>query len=298
MDLKHSRPGATNRWFAIVPMGYLAVTVGIPLLIITTYSFLSRPDLGVGVKWEFTPISYVRIFVQERLDGTTGLDVRYLKVIWNSFLYSGISTITTLVLAIPVAVWIATRQAKYRYLLVLLVTLPFWTSILIRTYAIRQLLDEKGILGQVTSFLGIGDNFQLLYTPTATVIGLTFTSLPFMILPIYASAERFDFRLAEAAYDLGAKKWSVLFRVLLPSISPGIFAGIALVFIPGLGSFLAADMLGGGKTNMIANVVANNFGQARNWPFGSALSVFLCLLTLFFTLLISMKTRKKTEAKK
>ena len=145
----------------------------------------------------------------------------------------------------------------------------------------------------IVSFLGYKGHFQILYTPTATVLGLIYTFLPFMILPIYASAERFDFRYAEAGYDLGARKMTVLFRIVLPQISPGIMAGVALVFIPGLGSFLQPDMLGGGKTNMIANVVANNYGQARNWPFGSALSVLLCVITLVATLLLSVAARKR-----
>jgi spermidine/putrescine transport system permease protein len=116
-----------------------------------------------------------------------------------------------------------------------------------------------------------------------------------MILPIYASAEKFDFRLAEAAYDLGAKRMTVLRKVVLPCIRPGIISGVALVFIPALGSFLQSDMLGGGKTNMVANVIANNFGQARNWPFGSALAVLLILLTLIFVLVIQAIAKRNGE---
>ncbi|TRZ84234.1 MAG: ABC transporter permease [Streptomycetaceae bacterium] len=290
-------PGKTSKWLAAVPLAFLSFTVGIPLIIIFVYSFLARPSMGVGVIWKLDLTHYVKIFVQDKLDGTRSFDTRYLKVIWNSFFYSGLTTVGTMVLAIPVALWIATRDPRKRILLVFLVTLPFWTSILIRTYAIRQLLDEKGVLGKIATTLGFSDNFQILYTPTSTIIGLVYTFLPFMILPIYASAERFDFRFAEAGFDLGARKMTVLFRIVLPQIAPGIIAGIALVFIPGLGSFLQPDMLGGGKTNMIANVVANNYGQARNWPFGSALSVLLCLITLLATLMISLAARKRKEAK-
>jgi len=290
-------PGKTSKWLALAPMAFLSLTVAIPLVIIAVYSFLARPEMGAGVVWKFDPTHYVKIFIQDRLDGTRSFDTRYLKVIWNSFFYSGITTIATLVLSIPVALWIATRDPRKRVLLVFLVTLPFWTSILIRTYAITQLLDEKGVLGKIATTLGITSHFQILYTPTATVIGLIYTFLPFMILPIYASAERFDFRFAEAGYDLGARKMQVLFKIVLPQIAPGIMAGVALVFIPGLGSFLQPDMLGGGKTNMIANVVANNYGQARNWPFGSALSVLLCLIVLVATLLLSTSARKRKASR-
>lgn len=216
-----------------------------------------------------------------------------IKVLWTSFYYSVFTTVVTLVLSIPTAMWIATRDARKRNLLVALVTLPFWISILIRTYGIRQIIADEGPIGK---FLNIFDiSWSILYTPTATVLGLIYVFLPFMILPIYASAERFDFRLAEAAYDLGAKRMTVVRRIILPSIRPGVISGIALVFIPALGSFLQSDMLGGGKTNMVANVIANNFGQARNWPFGSALAVLLIVLTLVFVLIMQSAAKRRGD---
>jgi spermidine/putrescine transport system permease protein len=189
--------------------------------------------------------------------------------------------------------WIATREARHRNLLVALVTLPFWISILIRTYGMRQIIADEGPIGR---FLGLFNiEWSILYSPPATILGLIYVFLPFMILPIYASAERFDFRLAEAAYDLGAKRMTVVRRIILPSIRPGVISGIALVFIPALGSFLQSDMLGGGKTNMVANVIANNFGQARNWPFGSALAVLLIVLTLLFVLIIQGAAQRRGD---
>jgi spermidine/putrescine transport system permease protein len=262
----------------------LAFAIGIPLLIIVVYSFLEKPSQGTGVKWVFTTENYRALFIQEKLDGTTAFDTRYIKVLWTSFYYSLITTVVTLVFSVPVAMWIATREARKRTLLVALVTLPFWISILIRTYGMRQIIADEGPIGK---FLGLFDiSWSILYSPPATILGLIYVFLPFMILPIYASAERFDFRLAEAAYDLGAKRMTVVRRIILPSIRPGVISGVALVFIPALGSFLQSDMLGGGKTNMVANVIANNFGQARNWPFGSALAVLLIILTLLFVLII------------
>jgi spermidine/putrescine transport system permease protein len=290
---KRARPGQSSPKLAYLPILFLAFAIGVPLLIIVIYSFLEKPSQGTGVKWVFTTENYRALFIQEKLDGTTAFDTRYIKVLWTSFYYSLITTVVTLVLSIPTAMWIATRDARKRNLLVALVTLPFWISILIRTYGMRQIIADEGPIGK---FLGLFDiSWSILYTPTATILGLIYVFLPFMILPIYASAERFDFRLAEAAYDLGAKRMTVVRRIILPSVRPGIISGVALVFIPALGSFLQSDMLGGGKTNMVANVIANNFGQARNWPFGSALAVLLIILTLLFVLIIQGVAQRRGD---
>lgn len=290
---QRGRPGQSSPKLAYLPIIFLAFAIGIPLLIIVVYSFLEKPSQGTGVKWVFTLENYKALFIQEKLDGTTALDTRYIKVLWTSFYYSLLTTVVTLALSIPVAMWIATRDARKRNLLVALVTLPFWISILIRTYGMRQIVADEGPIGK---FLGIFNiEWSILYSPPATILGLIYVFLPFMILPIYASAERFDFRLAEAAYDLGAKRMTVVRRVILPSIRPGVISGIALVFIPALGSFLQSDMLGGGKTNMVANVIANNFGQARNWPFGSALAVLLIVLTLLFVLIMQGAAQRRGD---
>jgi spermidine/putrescine transport system permease protein len=290
---QRGRPGQSSPKLAYLPIIFLAFAIGVPLLIIVVYSFLEKPSQGTGVKWVFTLENYKALFIQEKLDGTTALDTRYIKVLWTSFYYSLLTTVVTLVLSIPVAMWIATRDARKRNLLVALVTLPFWISILIRTYGMRQIVADEGPIGK---FLGIFNiEWSILYSPPATILGLIYVFLPFMILPIYASAERFDFRLAEAAYDLGAKRMTVVRRIILPSIRPGVISGIALVFIPALGSFLQSDMLGGGKTNMVANVIANNFGQARNWPFGSALAVLLIVLTLLFVLIMQGAAQRRGD---
>lgn len=290
---ERARPGQSSPKLAYLPIIFLAFAIGVPLLIIVIYSFLEKPSQGTGVKWVFTTENYRDLFIQQKLDGTTAFDTRYVKVLWTSFTYSLITTLVTLVLSIPVAMWIATRPAHRRTLLVALVTLPFWISILIRTYGMRQIIADEGPIGK---FLGLFNiEWSILYSPPATILGLIYVFLPFMILPIYASAERFDFRLAEAAYDLGAKKMTVVRKIILPSIRPGIISGVALVFIPALGSFLQSDMLGGGKTNMVANVIANNFGQARNWPFGSALAVLLIVLTLLFVLIIQGISKRRGD---
>jgi len=276
---------------------YLSLLVLAPLIVIVVYSFLSRAKLGVGVKWEFSTQAYADLFFSESLLGERGFDPTYLQIILNSFWFALVTLVVTLVLAVPIALWIATRPPSWRTPLIFLVTIPFWTSLLIRTYAFLIILNDNGPINSALVGSGFIDQaLPLLYTPFATIMGLVYAFLPFMILPIYASAERFDFRLAEAAYDLGAGKITVLRRIVLPSIRPGIIAGTLLVFIPALGSYLAPELLGGGKTTMIANVIASQFGASRNWPFGAALSVMLLVITLLVLLFLAYLARRTNKS--
>lgn len=287
------RVGQGSWWVGTPGVVYLILLVLAPMIIMVIYSFLSRAKFGVGVRWEFSLTPYLDLLFSESLAGGRSFDPTYLQIIGNSFWYSLLTTIACLVLAIPIAVWMATRDPGRRTLLVFLVTIPFWTSLLIRTYAFVIILNDNGPINAALQGVGlIGQPISMLYTPFATVVGLVYTFLPFMILPIYASAERFDFRLAEAAYDLGANRWTVLARIVLPQVRPGVIAGVLLVFIPALGSFLAPELLGGGKTSMIANVIAAQFGASRNWPFGAALSVLLLVVTLLVLVLIALLARR------
>jgi spermidine/putrescine transport system permease protein len=293
-----ARPGQGAWWVSGPGLSYLVGLVLAPLVIIIIYSFLSRAQFGVGIRWEFNLQPYIELFYSQSLSGESRFDTTYLEIFGTSIVFAGITAIVCLVLAIPIAMWIATRPAEKRTMLIFLVTIPFWTSLLIRTYAFIIILNDNGPInsGLLASGL-LGAPIPMLYTPFATVTGLVYSFLPFMILPIYASAERFDFRLAEAAYDLGAEKWRVLFRVVLPSIRPGIIAGIVLVFIPALGSFLAPELLGGGKTVMIANVIAAQFGASRNWPFGAALSVMVLVITMVSLLVFVAVSRRVTRSR-
>ncbi len=293
-----ARAGQGSWWVSTPGLGYLISLVAAPLVIIIIYSFLSRAQFGVGVRWDFSLQSYLDLFYTESLSGGRSFDPTYLQIFLTSIIFAAITAIICLVLAVPIAMWIATRPPEKRTLLIFLVTIPFWTSLLIRTYAFIIILNNNGPINSVLQWGGvIDDPLAMLYTPFATVTGLVYAFLPFMILPIYASAERFDFRLAEAAYDLGAEKWRVLFRVVLPSIRPGIIAGTVLVFIPALGSFLAPELLGGGKTIMIANAIATQFGASRNWPFGAALSVMVLVITMVALLLFIAISRRVTRDK-
>ena len=284
-------------WLAGLPgLAYLVALVLAPLIIIVIFSFLSRAKLGVGVRWEFTVQPYVELFYTESLSGERAFDPTYLQIFFNSVLYSLITAVVCLVLSLPIALWIATRPPKWRTLLVFLVTIPFWTSLLIRTYAFVIILNDNGPINGALGGLGIiSEPISMLYTPFATIVGLVYSFLPFMILPIYASAERFDFRLAEAAYDLGAAKLTVLRRIVLPAVRPGVIAGFILVFIPALGSYLAPELLGGGKTSMIANVIAAQFGASRNWPFGAALSVMVLVIVMLALVVFAVIARRTSR---
>ena len=291
---RQRRQAGQGSWWSGLPgVVYLIALVFLPLGIIFVYSFLSRAKLGVGVKWQFSLTPYTELLFSESLSGGRSFDPTYLQIIANSFWYAIITSVVCLVLSIPIALWLATRAPERRTALVFAVTIPFWTSLLIRTYSFIIILNDNGPINGLLKGIGIIDEpIAMLYTPFATVVGLVYTFLPFMILPIYASAERFDFRLAEAAYDLGAAKWTVLQRVVLPSIRPGIIAGMVLVFIPALGSYLAPELLGGGKTSMIANVIAAQFGASRNWPFGAALSVLLLVITLLVLIIFAVVAKR------
>ncbi len=295
---RQRRQAGQGSWWSGLPgVVYLIALVFLPLVIIFVYSFLSRAKLGVGVKWQFSLTPYTELLFSESLSGGRSFDPTYLQIIANSFWYAIITSVVCLVLSIPIALWLATRAPERRTALVFAVTIPFWTSLLIRTYSFIIILNDNGPINGLLKGIGIIDEpIAMLYTPFATVVGLVYTFLPFMILPIYASAERFDFRLAEAAYDLGAAKWTVLRRIVLPSIRPGIIAGMVLVFIPALGSYLAPELLGGGKTSMIANVIAAQFGASRNWPFGAALSVLLLVITLLVLVIFAVVAKRASRA--
>lgn len=291
------RPGQL-RAFATLPALLVAVvfTLG-PLFIIIAYSFMSRPYTGGGVELPLTLEAYFGFLFEANFVGEVTFEPRYLNVLLTSFWQALITTVVCFALAFPLAVWIATRPESRQNILVLLVTIPFWSSLLVRTYAWMLILNDNGVVNTAASALGIG-KLELLYTPFASQIGLIYTFLPFMVLPIYSSLAGFDFRLAEAAYDLGAKKWMVVRRVLLPMAIPGIISGVLLVFMPAFGSYVQPVLLGGGKLLLIGNLIAGQFGQSRNWPFGAALSVIILVmlaLALIFVALYSRRSGRKVE---
>jgi spermidine/putrescine transport system permease protein len=202
--------------------------------------------------------------------------------VWRSVWISGVAAVACLVLGFPLALFISRARGR-RTLLLNLVMLPFWTSFLIRTYAWMFLLRDTGLVNTVLQALHlISAPLPLLFNDGAVILGLVYGYLPFMVLPLFATLEKQDPSVVDAAQDLGASPWVTLSTVIIPLARPGMFAGAILVFIPCLGSYLTPDLLGGGKTVMIGNLVQNQFTTARDWPFGAALSLLVMALVLVF----------------
>ena len=264
----YTRPEA-RAWALLAPGGFwLLAFFMVPILVMLVYSFMPRGIYG-GVDPGFTLDHYRRFF-----------DPLYLEILQRTFLWSISCTLICLLLGYPVA-YVIVRSGRWRTVLLFLVVLPFWTSFLVRTFAMIFLMRDTGLINSWLMNLGVIDQpMALLYTPFAVMAGLVYGFLPFMILPIYASLEKLDTSLLEAAEVLGARPAARFRRVTLPLSMPGVVAGCLLVFIPALGSFLTSDLLGGAKQVMVGNLVQNQFSSARNWPFGSAASFIVMALVL------------------
>jgi spermidine/putrescine transport system permease protein len=264
------------------------ILVGLPLLVIILFSFLQRGTYGSGVIRAFTLDAYRSLFFETDLYGKSSLNLSYLKIIFRSVSLAFTVTLLCIGIGVPTAIWIALQKPSRQRALIALITVPFWVNVLARTYAWMLLLADEGLLNKI----GLP---VILYTNWATLIGLTYAFLPFMILPVYASAEKLDRGVLEAAFDLGASGWRVLFKVVIPMIKYGIYAGIAIVFIPALGAYIQPSLLGGNKTLFIGSLIERQFGESRNWPLGSALAVLLLALTSMALLLT--RTRRNKAAR-
>jgi spermidine/putrescine transport system permease protein len=265
-----------NRLRAIFLAPAAVVTVVLflaPLTIICAYSLMTRGAyFGLGPPW--TLENYARVF-----------DPLYGEVLWRSFWLSAIATALCLVLGLPLALFIS-RSGSRKDLYLNLVILPFWTSFLVRIYAWIFLLRDTGLVNGLLQWLRVTHGpLPMLYNDGAVILGLVYGYLPFMVLPLYATLERLDPYLLEASADLGARPFATFRKVILPLSAPGIRAGAVLVFIPCLGAFLVPDLLGGGKSIMIGNIVQNQFTTARDWPFGSALSLILMAVVMVLLLI-------------
>jgi spermidine/putrescine transport system permease protein len=274
--------GRVDRCLLLLPA--LAIVGGLlvlPLAIMLVYSFLKPGTFG-GVIWEFSLGAYVQFLFQHDLfDDTLHFTTAYLGIFARSFVQALVATAGCLLIGLPTAYFMATRPREQRNLWLFLITVPYWVNLLIRTLAMLFLIRDEGPLNAFLLGLGVIERpLTIAYTNKAVAIGLIYSYLPFMVLPIYATLERFDFRLVEAAYDLYADRAMVLRRIILPLAAPGIIAGCLLVFIPSLGAFIAPDLLGGGRNLMIGNMIALQFGSSRNWPFGAAAAVILMAMVL------------------
>lgn len=248
---------------------WLVVFALIPLLMMFVLSFMQH-DPDQIVIWHFTFKNYTQLFSSV-----------YLLVFVHSLLLALTATLLCLLLGYPAAFLIAQSSPKIKPILMLLLIIPFWTSSLIRTYAIMTLIKAKGLLNTLLISLGIIHHpLQILYTNTAVVLGLVYNLLPFMILPLYSNIEKLDTNIFEAAYDLGASKLRTLFKVTIPLTLPGIIAGVMLVFLPAMTLFYIPDILGGAKSLLLGNLIENQFLLMNNWPGGAATSVVMTLLML------------------
>ncbi|WP_371055145.1 ABC transporter permease [Rhodosalinus sp. K401] len=252
-----------------------------PLLIVLIYSFLTPGDYG-GVVWDFSTDAWVSVLMErDFFTGEVGLADAHLSIFWRSIKLSLMTTLLALLFGFPTAYFIATRPRGTRDFWMLLIIIPFWTNLLIRTFAIMELIRNEGTVNTILLWAGVIDApIQMLFTEFAVLVGMVYVYLPLMVLPIYASMERFDFSLVEAGYDLYATRLQVLRRIILPLVKPGVVAGSILVFVPCLGAYVTPRVLGGGKNMMLGNFIELQFGQGRNWPLGAALSLTLLAIVM------------------
>jgi spermidine/putrescine transport system permease protein len=267
-------------WLLLPAVGVIFIFGAIPLFISLTYSFLTANPYG-GVTMPPTFASYVQMLFDQDFDGSLIFMPDYMWIMIRSVYLALMTTALSLAIGFPVAWYIVCQPPGRRNLLLTLVSLPFWINTLIRTYCWILILRDEGLINDSLKWLGIIHHpLPLLYNQGAILLGLVYTFLPFMVLPIYATLERLDSRLIEAAYDLYANRYQLFRRVIWPLTKPGIAAGTVLVFAPALGSFLQPDLLGGGKQLLIGSLIEMQFTSSRNWPFGAALSMLVTFAVL------------------
>lgn len=278
----------SRTWLLMPAWVTLSILVLAPVSLMLIYSFLTKEFRG-GVIWEFSLAAYDQFFFDRGLfgDEAAKFEWTYVLIFWRSIWQAGAATILSLVIGFPTAYFIATRPEQSRPIWVFLVTIPYWVNLLIRTVSMKFLLRDQGPFNDLLINIGLIDSpIHIINTNFAVQLGLFYSYLPFMVLPIYAAVERYNFSLSEAAADLYATKWITLRRILLPAVKPGVIAGCILVFVPSMGSFLAPDLLGGAKNFMIGSLIEEQFkGNAGNWPFGAAASMILMTMVLIILLI-------------
>ena len=270
---------------------FLGIFFLLPLLIIALFSFLT-PGLYGGVEWAFYHWNYGRIFGWA--DGLNEIfEPIYLQILLRSLAFAALTVVLTLLLCYPVAFWVSRLSERWRLVFMFLITLPFFSSLIVRLYAWLLILKPTGLLNTVLLWTGlIREPLEILYTPAAVVLGMVYVMVPFMFLPLYAAVDNLDRAQVEASQDLGANRVQTFFKVILPQTLPGIVGGAVIVFIPSVGKFVVPDILGGAKGLMIGNLVEQQFLSARNWPFGSALSMIIMAVVLVVLTLSVTRARK------
>ncbi len=271
-----------STWLLTAPaLVLLTVAATGPLFIMLIYSFLEPGQYG-NVVWKFSTKAWFNVILQRDIfDGTLTWADAHLTILWRSVKLAMTTTVFAVLVGFPTAWFIATRTPRMRLFMLFLITIPFWTNLLIRTFAINQIIRNEGVLNSFLLWIGVIDApIQIIYSDFAVFLGMTYVYLPLMVLPLFAAIDRFDMRLLEAGYDLYATRLQVLRRVIMPMVKPGIIAGSILVFIPSLGAYVTPRVLGGGRNMMIGNFIELQFGQGRNWPLGAALSVILLIIVM------------------
>lgn len=292
---------ASARHWLLMPSWFvLLIFVAAPVAMMLVYSFLTKEFRG-GVIWEFSLGAYDQFFFDRGLfgDDPPQIDWTYINIFWRSIWQAGLATLFSLLIGFPTAYFIATRPKRSRALWVFLITIPYWVNLLIRTVSMKFLLRDQGPMNDFLIWTGVVDDpLRVINTNLAVQLGLFYSYLPFMVLPIYATVERYNFTLSEAAADLYASKWATLRRVMLPAVKPGVIAGCILVFVPSLGAFLAPDLLGGAKNFMIGSLIEEQFkGNAGNWPFGAAASMILLTLVLIILMFFARQQRRMEDVR-
>lgn len=288
-------------WLLCTPaLVVLVAAASGPLLIILVYSFLTPGNMG-GVVWTFSTEGWFRVFFRRDIfePEIVTWNEAHLAIFRRSIWLSFQTTLICAALGFPTAWFIATRPAPTRPVWLFLITIPFWTNLLIRTFAIQELLRNNGTVNTLLIWSGaIERPLQLLYTDLAILIGMAYVFLPLMVLPLYAAMDKLDFRLVEAGYDLYASRWRVLRHVILPLVRPGLVAGSILVFIPAIGAYVTPRVLGGGRQMMLGNLIELQFGQGRNWPLGTALALVLLAIVLAALILYLRTVGAEREARR
>ena len=293
------RRDVRNRWLLSAPALLIIFFAAVgPLFVMFLYSVMAKGDYGDVKLWQFSGEGWFSVFMERDIfDDTLSVNDAHLGIFWRSVKLSLATTFLTLLFGFPTAYFIATRPERWRALWLFLITIPFWTNLLIRTYAMQEVIRNEGVINTSLLWLGVIDQpIQMMYTDMGILFGMTYVYLPLMVLPLFASMDRLDFRLVEAGYDLYATRLKVLWRIIIPLVKPGIVAGSILVFIPSLGAYVTPRVLGGGKNMMIGNLIELQFGQGRNWPLGAALSITLMAIVMV-ALLLYVRNASKSGAR-
>lgn len=273
-----------SKWFLTPVLIWLGLFLIVPMLIVVAMSFMQRDTLG-NVVYQFSWEGY-----------KTFWDSLYLGIYWDTIVLSTVTVLICLIVSYPLAYYIASSSPRMQNWGLILITIPFWINFLIRTYAWVLLLRTQGVVNSILIHWGwIDEPLQMLYTKGAVLLGMVYNFIPFMVLPLYVAIEQIDRRLLDAASDLGASRWKAFWHITLPQSKTGIMTGSILVFVSTAGMFVVTDILGGSKSSMISNIIQSQFLGARNWPFGSALSVIFILTSLVLIVLLNRVMKSRSE---